>query len=104
MPVCNHLDQIREVSPSSLDGCSDCLDTGGQWVHLRLCLTCGRVGCCDSSPNRHASKHAAAGGHPLASSFEPGENWSWCYIDEVMLVIDGIPHPHRLPHPGEERV
>jgi uncharacterized UBP type Zn finger protein len=74
---------------------------GGEWVHLRLCLTCGRVGCCDSSPNRHASKHAAAHDHPLVSSFEPGEDWSWCYVDELTLAIDDIPHPHRNPYPGE---
>ena len=68
-----------------------------------MCLTCGRVGCCDSSPNRHASKHAASHGHPLVSSFEPGEDWSWCYVDEVGMEIGGILHPHRLPYPGEQR-
>ena len=102
MDACSHVDQIRDVTPSTLEGCSDCLETGGEWVHLRLCLTCGRVGCCDSSPNRHASKHAAAHGHPLVSSLEPGEEWSWCYVDEVGLEISGIPHPHRLPYPGEQ--
>ena len=104
MADCGHLDQIEQVTPSSMEGCSECLATGGEWVHLRLCLTCGRVGCCDSSPNRHASRHAAEHGHPLVSSFEPGEGWSWCYVDEVDLVIEGIPHPHRDPYPGERGV
>jgi uncharacterized UBP type Zn finger protein len=101
MAGCDHLDQVQEVSPSSMEGCSECLAAGGQWVHLRMCLTCGNVGCCDSSPSRHASRHAAAHEHPLASSFEPGEGWTWCYVDEVALVIETIPHPHRLPYPGE---
>jgi uncharacterized UBP type Zn finger protein len=82
---CTHLDLIRDVEPSTTEGCEDCLRTGGTWVHLRLCLTCGHVGCCDSSPNRHASKHAAAEGHPLVQSFQPGENWIWCYVDEVAM-------------------
>jgi uncharacterized UBP type Zn finger protein len=81
---CSHLDLIREVSPSA-DGCEECLATGSWWVHLRLCLTCGHVGCCDSSPNKHASKHAAATAHPLVQSLEPGENWLWCYVDQVMM-------------------
>jgi uncharacterized UBP type Zn finger protein len=101
MAACNHLDEVRAVTPSSMEGCSDCLETGGRWVHLRMCVTCGRVGCCDSSPNRHASRHAAAHGHPLASSFEPGEDWTWCYVDDVAMVIEGVPHPHRNPYPGE---
>jgi uncharacterized UBP type Zn finger protein len=81
---CSHLDTIREVTPSA-DGCEECLATGSWWVHLRLCLACGHVGCCDSSPNRHASKHAAAIGHPIVQSLEPGEDWIWCYVDQVML-------------------
>ena len=101
MAVCGHLDQISPKSPSSKVGCSDCLAIGGQWVHLRLCLTCGHVGCCDSSPNRHASKHARADGHPIVASFEPGEDWSWCYVDEVMFVIEGLELPKRDPYPGE---
>lgn len=82
---CSHLDQIRDVSPSA-DGCEDCLRIGSDWVHLRLCLTCGHVGCCDSSPNRHATAHFRASGHPLVRSLEPGEDWMWCYIDEVGLM------------------
>jgi hypothetical protein len=101
MAECRHLNQIRNVTPSSLHGCSACLATGERWVHLRMCLTCGEVGCCDSSPNRHASRHAARDGHPLASSFEPGETWSWCYVDEVALLLEDVAHPHRAPYPGE---
>jgi len=81
---CTHGSFIHDVSPSS-DGCEECLRIGGWWVHLRLCLTCGKVGCCDSSPNRHASKHAGDAGHPIIRSLEPGEDWMWCYIDEVVL-------------------
>ena len=83
-PRCTHLDQISDVTPSA-EGCEECLKTGSRWVHLRLCLTCGHVGCCDSSPNKHATKHFHATGHPIVQSFEPGEEWAWCYVDEVML-------------------
>jgi uncharacterized UBP type Zn finger protein len=82
--TCSHLHLIEPVRPSST-GCEDCLRIGAWWVHLRLCMTCGHVGCCDSSPNRHASKHANASGHPIIRSFEPGEDWMWCYVDEVVL-------------------
>ena len=81
-PSCTHLDQIRDVEPSA-DGCEDCLRIGGWWVHLRLCLSCGHVGCCDSSPNRHATAHAQTSDHPIIESIEPGESWRWCYVDEV---------------------
>lgn len=81
---CKHLDQIHEVTPSA-PGCEDCLRIGGRWVHLRLCLTCGHVGCCDSSPNQHATKHSHAKKHPLVQSMEPGEEWVWCYVDEVIF-------------------
>ena len=77
-----HIDQIRDVTPSS-KGCEDCLKMGGRWLHLRLCLTCGHVGCCDSSPNKHASAHFRAVKHPIVQSFEPGEDWRWCYVDEA---------------------
>ena len=85
MEGCRHLDMIRDVAPRS-DGCEECLLIGSSWVHLRLCLTCGQVGCCDSSPNRHASKHARATGHPVVRSLEPGEAWVWCFVDEIYLV------------------
>lgn len=81
---CTHLDQIRDVTPSA-EGCEDCLRTGGRWVQLRLCLTCGHVGCCDSSPNRHSSAHARESGHPIIRSFEPGQDWAWCFVDEIYL-------------------
>lgn len=82
--TCTHLNQIQEVVPSG-EGCKECLETGGQWVHLRVCLTCGHVGCCDSSPGKHATKHFRETSHPIIQSFEPGEDWLWCYVDEVFL-------------------
>ena len=88
--ICSHLDQINEVTPSSTNGCSQCLAAGDRWMHLRLCLTCGEVACCDSSPNRHASRHAKEHGHPIVMSFEPGEDWSWCYEENVAFVVDGL--------------
>ena len=71
-------------SPGPAEACADCLPIGGRWVHLRCCLTCGHVGCCDSSPNRHARRHAHAVGHPIVQSFQPGEDWRWCYVDEAL--------------------
>jgi len=89
-PACTHLDQVRVTElPSSIAGCEECLATGSTWVHLRMCTTCGKIGCCDSSPNRHASHHARDVGHPIARSAEPGEDWSWCYVDEVALALTG---------------
>ena len=82
---CTHLDQIRDVSPRTPNGCEECLQIGDTWVHLRLCLICGHVGCCDSSKNKHATKHFHSTDHPIVQSFEPGEEWGWCYVDEVML-------------------
>lgn len=88
---CSHLDSVQVTQlPDPVEGCEDCLKGGTQWVHLRMCLTCGKVGCCDSSPMRHASAHAREENHPLARSAEPGEIWSWCYVDEVMLRVDGL--------------
>lgn len=81
---CSHTDQATVVVPSS-EGCQECLDIGDTWVHLRICMTCGHVGCCDSSKNKHASKHAKETGHPIVKSFEPGENWAWCYVDRTIL-------------------
>ena len=83
-PRCTHLAQIQEVTPSG-DGCEECIRLGDEWVHLRLCMTCGRVGCCDDSKNRHASKHARRDKHPIIRSFEPGEDWGWCFVDEIDL-------------------
>ncbi len=79
---CTHLDQVREVTPSA-DGCEDCLAIGDTWVHLRMCLVCGHVGCCDSSKNRHATKHFRDTGHPVMKSVEPGDAWAFCYIDKI---------------------
>ena len=81
---CTHLDQINDVEPSA-EGCEECLRTGDTWVHLRECLTCGHVGCCDSSKNKHAHRHADEAGHPIVRSFEPGEDWRWCFVDEVVV-------------------
>ena len=83
-PPCSHLDQIRDVEPSAT-GCEDCLRIGGTWVHLRMCLSCGHVGCCDNSPNRHATAHFRATSHPLIESLESGEGWMYCYLDDVFL-------------------
>jgi len=85
LPNCSHLDQVRAVEPSTREGCEECLAIGDTWVHLRECLSCGHVGCCDSSKNRHATAHYRSSDHPLIRSFMPGENWAWCYVDEVML-------------------
>lgn len=98
MTTCTHLDTINVTQlPYSVDGCEDCLAMDGVWLHLRICLGCGRVGCCDDSPNRHASAHARATGHPLIRSLEPGEDWSWCYVDEVALSIPGVHGATRIP-------
>ncbi|HYV14953.1 MAG TPA: UBP-type zinc finger domain-containing protein [Conexibacter sp.] len=82
---CPHVDQIQPVEPRTPAGCEECLQSGSRWVHLRLCLSCGHVGCCDSSPNRHASAHARETGHPIVRSFQPGEEWRWCYVDETFV-------------------
>ena len=82
--TCQHLSQIQEVTPTA-QGCEECLKSGSGWVHLRLCLTCGHVGCCDSSPNKHATQHFHATQHPIIQSFEKGENWRWCYVDQTLV-------------------
>jgi uncharacterized UBP type Zn finger protein len=94
MMTCTHLNQMREVTPSA-DGCEDCLRTGDSWVHLRLCMICGHVGCCDQSKNKHATKHFHSTGHPIIRSFEPREDWGWCYVDE--LDFDATNWPVRGP-------
>jgi uncharacterized UBP type Zn finger protein len=89
-PACTHLDQVRVTElPADIPGCEECLKIGGRWVHLRQCLSCGKIGCCDSSPNRHASAHFNEVGHPVIRSAQPGENWSWCFVDEALFVLDG---------------
>ena len=100
MPACTHLDHVKITElPDEVAGCEDCLAAGGRWVHLRICLECGRVGCCDSSPGRHASKHAGTAGHPIIRSIEPGERWAWCFVDEEVLRIDGVTGEPRIPAP-----
>ncbi len=83
--VCRHLDQIRPVHPHTR-GCEECLKLGDTWVHLRMCMSCGKVGCCDSSKNRHATAHWHASEHPIVRSLEPGEQWYWCYVDELGFI------------------
>jgi Zn ribbon nucleic-acid-binding protein len=84
MSACKHLDHIHDVKPKTPQGCEECLKIGSDWVHLRECLECGHIGCCDDSPNTHATKHFHATKHPIIQSFQPGENWKWCYVDELM--------------------
>ena len=97
-PICAHLDQVvvRRL-PATVAGCEDCLATGDKWLHLRICLGCGHVGCCDDSPNRHARAHAATSQHALIRSLEPGEDWSWCFVDEVALRIPGVEGTTAIP-------
>jgi hypothetical protein len=83
MAACVHLDTTSSVERRTPEGCEDCLAGGTRWVHLRLCESCGKVGCCDSSPMRHATAHYRASEHPVMHSLEPGETWRWCYVDEV---------------------
>jgi uncharacterized UBP type Zn finger protein len=98
MSSCTHLDRVRITQlPESVEGCEDCLASGGRWLHLRICLECGKVGCCDDSPNRHARAHAHASGHPLIRSLEPGEKWSWCFQDELALRITQVQGETSIP-------
>ena len=98
MAPCTHLDSIAVTQlPESVDGCADCLATGGQWLHLRICLGCGHVVCCDSSPNQHASKHFNESGHPLIRSLEPGEQWSFCFVDEAGMLLPDVHGQTRSP-------
>jgi hypothetical protein len=88
MAECTHLDTIAVVDlPGSIPGCEDCLKMGSEWVHLRMCMACGHIGCCDSSPNRHARRHAGEAEHPIVRSAEPGEEWSYCFTDDVAFVV-----------------
>ncbi len=98
MTECTHLDSIQVTQlPESVEGCEDCLAMGSEWLHLRICLECGHVGCCDDSPNKHATAHAGADSHPLIRSLEPGEEWCWCFVDEVTMVIPQIQGQTKIP-------
>jgi uncharacterized UBP type Zn finger protein len=88
MAGCSHLAAIEHVSvPAVVPGCEECLATGGRWVHLRMCQTCGHIGCCDNSPGQHATGHYRQTAHPIIRSAQPGEDWSWCYVDELMFRL-----------------
>jgi uncharacterized UBP type Zn finger protein len=96
--VCAHLDKVVVRGlPPAVAGCDDCLRDGSEWLHLRICLTCGHVGCCDDSPSRHASQHAQDSGHPIIRSLEPGEVWSWCFVDELAMRIPAVQGETRVP-------
>jgi hypothetical protein len=95
---CSHLGTIKKVTPSAL-GCEECLATGSPWVHLRICRTCGHVGCCDDSPNRHAHKHFHTTQHPIIEGYDPPEHWGWCYVDEYAFDLSDDPTPQRGPIP-----
>ena len=95
---CQHLDMIHEVTPSGT-GCVECLAMGASWVHLRLCRTCGHVGCCDQSPGKHATKHFHATQHPIIEGYDPPEHWGWCYVDEVFFDLSDRATPQRGPIP-----
>jgi len=82
---CAHLDQVRDVDPKTPDGCEECLKMGMGWVHLRMCSICGHVGCCDQSQGKHATKHFHSSGHPVMRSFQPEEDWGWCYVDNLFI-------------------
>jgi hypothetical protein len=91
---CSHLADLELTIEPSGPGCVECLETGGWWVHLRRCVECGHVGCCDNSPNKHATAHFRAVTHPLVQSYEPGEDWYWCYVDELLFEVpDAAPSP-----------
>jgi uncharacterized UBP type Zn finger protein len=84
--TCEHLTEVEPVAART-SGCEECLKTCARWVHLRLCLTCGHVGCCDGLPGRHATRHYQHTGHAVMASFEPGERWAWCYVDQTELPV-----------------
>lgn len=92
--TCDHVASVVTVTPGTL-GCQECLQIGSRWVHLRLCRTCGHVGCCDDSPNRHAAKHFAETEHPIIEGYDPPEGWGWCYVDKQFVGL-----PDRTPQRG----
>lgn len=93
--LCEHELELKPAPPRTPTGCEECLRAGNSsWVHLRLCLTCGHVGCCDSSPGRHATRHAHDTGHPVIASYEPGERWAWCYVDQSEVDLPELAEPY----------
>jgi uncharacterized UBP type Zn finger protein len=98
MVSCTHLDHVKVTElPESVEGCEDCLATGEKWLHLRICLECGHVGCCDDSPNKHATAHARETSHPIIRSLQPREDWSWCFEDEVAMILPDVRGETRIP-------
>jgi monovalent cation:H+ antiporter-2, CPA2 family len=83
--TCGHIEQLQPLAPRTVEGCDECLALGDTWVKLRMCMICGQVGCCDSSKNTHATKHFHASGHPVVQSAQPGESWSYCYVDDLTV-------------------
>jgi len=98
MANCNHRNTIRTVTPSAR-GCEECLQSRSTWVHLRICRTCGHVGCCDESPNHHATNHYHATHHPIIEGYDPPEGWGWCYVDDVFVDLIGDTTPQDGPIP-----
>jgi uncharacterized UBP type Zn finger protein len=92
--LCEHVVDLKPVPPHATHGCEECLKLGARWVHLRMCLTCGHIGCCDSSPGKHATKHFQRAGHPVMASFEPGERWAWCFVDELQMPVPEVFEPY----------
>jgi hypothetical protein len=93
--LCEHAVAVKDVEPSAA-GCEECLRTSSTWLHLRLCRTCGHVGCCDQSPGRHATRHFHATGHPVIEGYDPPEGWGWCYLDQLFFDLSD----RQTPHPG----
>lgn len=98
MDECLHTGSIKAVTPSA-KGCEECLKSGSQWVHLRICRACGHVGCCDQSPGQHATKHYRATRHPIIEGYDPPEGWGYCYVDELFIELDGDVTPQDGPIP-----
>lgn len=95
--ACRHLDVVRTVTPSA-PGCEECLKLGSWWVHLRICRSCGHVGCCDQSPHKHATRHFQASAHPIIEGYDPPEGWGWCYVDEEFVELaDTTPQLGPIP-------
>ena len=96
--TCSHLGTIRKVTPSAL-GCEECLKLGQAWFHLRVCRSCGHVGCCDQSKGKHATKHFHRSKHPIIEGYDPPEGWGWCYVDEVLFDLSNRKTAHNGPIP-----